>query len=195
MNILPIQKSFTNLPSPDISEILRYLGVKEADGEIKALIDACIREASAVISCRAVYREYEITKEAETLDLGFAKVCSRDLEKNLCGCTKIILLAATLGSESDRLLNKYSRISPARAVVLDAVLTERIEAFCDELETELTEGRASRPRFSAGYGDLALELQREIFSCIDCERKIGLTLSKSLLMSPSKSVTAIIGIE
>ena len=51
-----------------------------------------------------------------------------------------------------------------------------------------------KPRFSPGYGDLSLEMQRDIFRVLDCPRKIGLTLNESLLMSPSKSVTAIIGI-
>ena len=51
-----------------------------------------------------------------------------------------------------------------------------------------------RPRFSPGYGDLPLELQKDVFRVLDCPRKIGLSLNESLLMSPSKSVTAIIGI-
>ena len=37
-------------------------------------------------------------------------------------------------------------------------------------------------------------VQKDIFKVLDCERKIGLTLNESLLMSPSKSVTAIVGI-
>lgn len=52
-----------------------------------------------------------------------------------------------------------------------------------------------KPRFSAGYGDLPLEVQKDIFRVLDCPRKIGLTLNDSLLMSPTKSVTAIVGIE
>ena len=51
-----------------------------------------------------------------------------------------------------------------------------------------------RSRFSPGYGDLGLEMQKDIFAVLDCPRKIGLSLNESLLMSPSKSVTAIIGI-
>ena len=50
-----------------------------------------------------------------------------------------------------------------------------------------------KPRFSPGYGDLSLEVQKEIFSLLDCPRKIGVSLGDSLLMTPSKSVTAIIG--
>jgi len=49
-------------------------------------------------------------------------------------------------------------------------------------------------RFSPGYRDLPLTLQREIFTLLEPSRRIGLSLNASLLMSPSKSVTAIVGI-
>ena len=51
-----------------------------------------------------------------------------------------------------------------------------------------------RPRFSPGYGDLPIEIQKDIFRALDCPRRIGLTLNENLLMSPTKSVSAIIGI-
>ena len=82
---------------------------------------------------------------------------------------------------------------------MQAIGAERIEAlcdaFCDKLKAEKSEkGLFLRPRFSAGYGDLSIELQRDIMRALDCGRKIGVTLNESLLMSPSKSVTAIVGI-
>ena len=85
------------------------------------------------------------------------------------------------------------------SVCLQAIGAERIEALCNAFSLEMKNeyaksGRSLRPRFSAGYGDLPLELQREIFNALGCERRIGLTLNDSLIMSPSKSVTAIIGI-
>ncbi|MCR5275107.1 MAG: Vitamin B12 dependent methionine synthase activation subunit, partial [Clostridiales bacterium] len=49
--------------------------------------------------------------------------------------------------------------------------------------------------FSPGYGDLPIEVQKEFLPLLDAERRLGITLSDSYLMSPSKSVTAIIGIE
>ena len=95
---------------------------------------------------------------------------------------------------------KYNAISPAKAFMLQAIGAERIEALCDifeqDIKQELTNnGYTVKPRFSAGYGDIPLELQRDIVSVLDCQRKIGITLNESLVMSPSKSVTAIIGIK
>ena len=51
-----------------------------------------------------------------------------------------------------------------------------------------------RQRFSPGYGDLPLQAQRAIFDALQCHKEIGLYLNESLLMSPTKSVTAIVGI-
>ena len=82
---------------------------------------------------------------------------------------------------------------------MQAIGAERIEALCDSLCEELksslkTEGKTSKPRFSPGYGDLPLSFQKDVFRVLEPEKRIGLTLNASLLMSPTKSVTAIIGI-
>ena len=55
-------------------------------------------------------------------------------------------------------------------------------------------GMRAAAALSPGYGDLALDVQKDIFALLDCERQIGLTLGDSLLMSPGKSVTAFAGI-
>ena len=74
-----------------------------------------------------------------------------------------------------------------------------MEAVCDEvnalLEKEAAEeGRSLRRRFSPGYGDLGLENQKGVFELLNPAKLIGLTLMDTLIMSPEKSVTAIIGI-
>lgn len=178
-------------------EILRYAGVKEETEEIGALLDECIGEYNA--SFKVCYREFPIAECGDILDLGFAKTDSKSLKINLNGCHSIILFAATTGIETDRLITKYSRISPSKSVMFQAIGTERIEtlcnAFCDDFAEEIkTNGLFTRPRFSPGYGDLPLALQKDIFSVLDCHRKIGITLNDNLFMSPSKSVTAIMGI-
>ena len=79
--------------------------------------------------------------------------------------------------------------------MMQAVGTERIEALCDRFFEDLkTEYGRIKPRFSPGYADLSLNTQRYIFSLLDCPRRIGIFLNQSLLMSPSKSVTAFVGI-
>ena len=86
----------------------------------------------------------------------------------------------------------------ARAIITKATITTLVTSVAVSTLTLAEEharvGKRTRPRFSAGYGDLPLGVQREIFAALDCPKHIGLTLNDSLLMSPTKSVTAIVGI-
>ncbi len=177
-------------------EILGYLGVKgEYDRSLECLIDECLGEMLSVITFRVCYDRFPALLEDGRLDLGFARVKSDDLAERIEGCSGIILLAATLGLGPDRLIARYSQTEPSRAVVMQAVASAVIEAGLDAFCAELASKYRTRERYSCGYGDLPLELQRDIFAALDCERAIGLTLNASCLMSPTKSVTAIVGIE
>ena len=106
-----------------------------------------------------------------------------------------VLFAATIGLAYDRHIARISGLSRADGWLVHALGTERVESLCDAFEYYLKEeGYHLTRRFSPGYGDVPLELQRDVFRALDCPRQIGLTLTDSLLMSPSKSVTAIIGL-
>lgn len=183
-------------PPIDKREILRYLGARDDAPVVSALVDECINESEAVLSYKVCWCEVDILRQDDVLLLGNLKTSSEALTKNLCGCERAVIFAATLGVSLDRLIARYSVSSPAKAVVFDAIGSERIEALCDEFCADIKRGAKEyeiRPRFSPGYGDFPLEAQKEIFALLDCPRKIGLTLNESLLMSPSKSVTAIVG--
>ena len=185
----------TTLPPVNAQEALRYAGVKENTPEICALLQECIHLCESSLTPRVCYSFYPITRQDGTLDLGFARTDSSALKRNLAGCEELVLFAATIGLEMDRLIARYTRLSPARSVMLQAIGAERIEALCDAFEEELIrQGHELSSRFSPGYGDLPLEMQRDIFAALDCPKQIGVSLNKSLLMSPSKSVSAIIGL-
>lgn len=186
-------------PPIDRREILRYAGVRGDAPELAALLEESISEAEGALSYRLCYTELPITETRAGLDLGFAVTSSRDLQKTLSSCESIVLLGATVGIALDRLIARYGKVAPAKALLLQAIGAERIEALCDLFQTELAEekraeGKSIRPRFSPGYGDLPLTLQADILRTIDAPRRIGLSHTESMLMSPSKSVTAIIGV-
>ena len=188
------------LPPADREEILRYAGCRKAgDGE-RALLEDCLAQLGTGLRGRVCYERFEVTRlEDGKLNLGFAVTASQNLARQLSGCRECVLFAATVGLEMDRLIARYGAVSPAKGLFFQAIGAERIEAlcnaFCAAAAEELSrEGRGVTARFSPGYGDLPLGLQRDIFRALDCPRKIGLTLNESLLMSPSKSVTALFGV-
>lgn len=180
------------------AETLRYLGYSRKDlptEEISLLLDECESLILQAQTLKAVYGIYGISL-GQPLNLGFASVHSYDLEKNLSGCNKIVLFAATAGIGVDRLIAKYARLSPARAAVLQAMGAALIEDFCDKIHSDFTrEYGANKSRFSCGFGDLPLTLQRDIFAALEVNKNLGITLSDNCFMTPTKSVTAIIGIK
>lgn len=187
-------------PPYDEREVLRYAGVRGEAPEAVELMRNCLNEAREVFSYRVCFAEFLVSECGGELDLGFCRTASCDLKKALKGCESIILFAATVGVGIDRLIARYSALSPSRSLMFQAIGTERAEALCDafcrDIEDEKREaGAALGRRFSPGYGDLPLELQRDIFAVLDCPRKICVSLGDSLLMSPSKSVTAVIGVK
>ena len=178
-------------PAVDRREILRYAGCREADAAVNSLLESCLSEAMPTISYHAVMREVPLIYNEGKIRAGALETASASLARHLTGCGSAVIFAATIGTGFDRLLLRYSRISPSRALMLQAIGAERIEALCDEVSAEFP---GAKSRFSPGYGDLPLSVQRDFFAMLDCERKLGLCLNESLLMSPSKSVTAIIGL-
>lgn len=108
-----------------------------------------------------------------------------------------VYLCGTLGAAFDQWQRARAAVSAAEAYESQRFGLDEIEKLMDELETEARRAveatgheRLLRRR-SPGYGDLPLELSREILDRLDATRQIGVVLTASLLLVPSKSVTAI----
>ena len=188
------------VPAARISEILRYAGASSAEGDLVRMAEDCLSELSSGLSCLVCFEELNVRENDGSVTVGNMDIVSESFKKYISGCERVIVFAATVGIYPDRLIRRYSRTSPARALMLDAVGSELAEAlcnaFCDDIKNEVkARDYLSLPRFSPGYGDLPLKLQKNIFSLLDCERRIGVTLGDSLLMTPTKSVTAFIGLK
>lgn len=181
------------------SAVYRYMGLRgsEPGAELSALTEACLAEFRTAVYYRACYLVLPVRLTERGVDFGSFFAPGRSLVKNLSGCGEAVLFVATTGMEAELRRKRAAAVSPARALALDAVGTAAVEAFCDALcdrwRAEFAPRRL-RPRFSPGYGDLPLEVQRPLLACLDSGRRVGVTLTESLLMMPQKSVSAIVGI-
>lgn len=196
-------------------EIWRYLGYSRIrpDSRVDGVIDSCLEELLQAAEPRAVWRDFalrsgedgslavvrpELDGLGQEQELVEMEIRSRSLSRNLEGCGRVYLMAATLGPGPDRLVRRAQIVHLSHTVFYQAIGAALIEEWCDEVNREIIrEGRErglyARPRFSPGYGDLPLELQRDFMRILRMQKEIGVTLTDSLLMTPAKSVTALIG--
>ena len=177
----------------DRREIARYLGCRGAAPEA-AISDRIERAASSLEqgSYRVCYLRLPVKICGDRLHFGdVLSVQSAALARNLSGCRAAVLLCASLGPAVDRAILS-NRLHPLDAAIWDAAGTAAIEQLCDDFCASLP--RPQRPRFSPGYGDLPLALQKDILALLDAGRLLGVQLTDSLLMTPAKSVTAFVGL-
>lgn len=185
----------------DSKEVLRYLGCggRPADGRLLDLVSSCSEELEHSVTPRSVFRTLPVSFPKEGVRVGNLSVPGSSLRGHLHGCGEAVLFAATLGTQADMLLMRYGRIDVSRAAVLQAAAAALVESFCDEKEEKISKTAARRglflrPRYSPGYGDFPLSLQKEILAVLDAQKRIGLSLTDSFLLVPTKSVTAVIGL-
>lgn len=187
----------------DPHEVLRYLGYKKeliTEKDI-AQVESFLPEAMACLKPATCWSRFEVEMlEEDKISFPYGQIVSKDLSKNLtAACREILLFAASIGLDYDRLVQRSRISSMAKASFLNAIGAAAVENVCDLLNEELrqlitAEGKSLRPRYSPGYGDYSLENQRGIFDLLTPSKHIGLTLKDNLIMVPEKSVTAVIGI-
>ncbi|MEE1042602.1 MAG: vitamin B12 dependent-methionine synthase activation domain-containing protein [Clostridia bacterium] len=159
-----------------------------------SVINWCINEFEKVVEYKYVYTYVPVKTEGDNIcNLGFMKVESKNLSEILKGCNMAVVFAVTTGIGVDRLLNKFSIASQSRHFITDAIGSAAAESLCDYIDDMLRKGNKPH-RFSPGYGDLSLDVQPKILDLLCAGKNVGITLNKSLLMTPVKSITAIMGV-
>ncbi len=183
-------------------EVLRYLGYRniEPDEMILYMLDRCIDTLNKTARFSCSIKKFEIRYLSEdTLQIEEMVIHSKNLAKNLCGCKNVYLFAGTIGMDVDRLIRRAEITNMAEAMCYQAVGAACIEAYVDQVNEEIIHkeaknGRYCRPRFSPGYGDFSLEHQKDFSRILEMPKTCGINLTDTLLMVPSKSVTAVIGV-
>ena len=184
----------------NIDEALRYLGGGEGvPSTLRAQAQRVADRLTAAVQPRYTYRVFPLVHGEEGIALEGAGLLlpGRSAKKMLAQCDRAVLLGCTLGAGFDAVLRAEQVRDMAAAVLLDACGSAWVEAGCDAAEQEI---RARFPglyltdRFSPGYGDLPLDLQRALCAALDSVRRLGVHVGESLLLNPVKTVTAIIGL-
>ncbi|WP_338626743.1 methionine synthase [Clostridium baratii] len=187
----------------DENEVLRYLGYKgqKIEEELLLKIRDTIEEGKKLFAPKVIYKEYPINILENGVEvIGTTLVLEgNDIKKLLIGSNRCILMAATIGNYIEKKIRLYERIDLTRGMILDSVSTTAVEELCDKvcalIEKDIIEDFEDLTfRYSPGYGDLSLNIQKNFIEVLDATRKIGVNVSEHMLLFPRKSVTAIVGI-
>jgi len=198
-------------------ETYRYLGYHfggevPLDDELEKMVDELTGTLKEVITPRCIYELYDLAVSDGVCTLSrhntvestpLLVINSQKLSAHIKECRYAILFAATIGPGADMLIRRYSGRSTVKSAILQAAGAAAIEAFADEvteqirteIDTLFSQSEAKfKMRFSPGYGDFSLEHQKDFFRLLQLEKNLGMNLNSALLMSPSKSITAVIGV-
>lgn len=180
-------------------EAFRYMGQRgEPPKELVAVAEECETRLLEAMSPRFVYAVFGLERgECLSVSGTSLRLEGESIRKHLRDCEKCVLMAATLGAGVDHVIREYESAAVEKAFAADALASAAVEQVCDAAELEIRERLAGSNltwRFSPGYGDLPLDVQRDFVEILNAQRRIGLTVTDSLILIPRKSVTAIIGI-
>lgn len=193
-----IQASLTEL---NFNEILMYLGYRgqELPPELEAQIRRCMDDVLKFSVPRLVYALVPVSFEEGRVKAGTLALEGNDIAGLLKESEQAVLLAATVGTQVSSYILKMQVKDMGSAMIMDACASAAIENICNNFEEDIRKqaqekGLFLTDRFSPGYGDLPLSLQKDFCTMLNTSRRIGLTVSDNFLMVPQKSVTAIMGI-
>lgn len=188
------------LSPPDTEEVLRCMGTppQRADEATRSLAVQCGEQLLSVAAPRWCGRVFELSFEPDGVRLdGGLLLGGQELKRHLEGCSKAVVFCATLGADADALIRRTQYTDMARALGLDCAAGVLVEQLCDRIEGHI---HAQYPnlhapyRFSPGYGDLPLGVQCALLNLLDAHRLIGLSATDSCILTPRKSVTAVLGL-
>lgn len=183
------------------SELAARLQVKRGDPVLtQTAVTEAVQAVQTAAVCRYAYVKLPLQWEESRCVFDFGAAESQALARNLQGCGAAYLLCITTGLAVDRLLRSAQLSSAQKGFFYDAAASAFAEAACDALaelliSAETQAGYVCRPRFSPGYADLSLSFQPKLLSRLNAGDTLGIYCSPpSYLMTPSKTITALMGI-
>ena len=189
------------LTAKHIATALRYMRVPPAvqDEELTRTVSEAFSKLTGYVEPRCVWGRFPILRYDGGFELEGAYIYSNDIARLTAKSDECILLAATLGHEVDRQITLAQQKNMLDGVALDACASVMVDAYIDDLVMNevvprLQEGEKLTHRFSPGYGDLKMSVIEDIITILNATKRIGLSVTRSLMMTPIKSVTAIIGV-
>lgn len=184
-----------------ITDALRYMRVppEGQNAELVRTVSEAFSKLEGIITPRMVWGRFHVVHFDGGIELEGGYIYSENIARLTARSDECIVLAATLGHEVDRQISAFQRKNMLDGLALDACASVRIDDFVDAetrrvIVPSLHDGERLTSRFSPGYGDLSMNVTEDIITILNAQKRIGLSVTRSMMMSPIKSITAIIGL-
>lgn len=185
---------------PDRAAVLNALGYggRAPDAATEERIQTALTRVTAAAEPRWVWKPYTLEWPPLLVEAAFS-LPGEDIRRHLAGCHRAVLLALTLGGGVEQAIRKAEVEDLALAVIMDTAASDLAERYADAAEGAVrgqmeAGGEYVTGRFSPGYGDLPIALQKELLEALGAPKAIGLTVSGSGILLPRKSITAVLGV-
>ena len=190
-------------------EALRYLGYsgQAIDKELSNRLEGWAKTCETKLNPTYTWRIFALDEkrcrwnENPTVALKGTSLHfdGKSIAAHLRGAQFAACLAATLGLASEREIHSLAATSPLDAMLFDACCNALIESVAQAAQEDIAAeaekaGLFARMRFSPGYGDLPLALQPRFIEALNAQKLLGISVNKSLLLVPAKSITAVVGL-
>jgi cobalamin-dependent methionine synthase I len=191
----------------DEQEVLRYLGyqknsINEIDKDIRKIIKEEIAYTYSLLESKGIYQFLDIVSISENGIIITKQEHKFKVNKEIASLFKnaeyLVLAVVTIGFEIEKsVMEKFNEKDYIKAMALDAAGTVAVKTvgkwlnhFIEEKNSQV--GLKFSRYFEPGSGDWEIREQKQIFNILKPE-KIGVTLSSSFMMYPSKSLSWIRG--
>jgi hypothetical protein len=168
--------------------------INSSDPEFKILLNKEIQEVYGYLYPAAIYDTFSL-KDIETITDD-----SQDIKKLIENSICVSLIAVTIGEELDKKIAEFMQNNEiAKSAIWDSIGSEAVEQSANFINRLLNEeagleGCTLTPRFSPGYGDLNILKNNNVLDILEAS-KINISVNEYGLLTPNKSITALIGWE
>ncbi len=202
LQIFEIDPRLLNVSVDDITTALGYNSLAEAEQFIDTIKEK-LTQAQPVMKIKAGFLWLEnepviVDQDAITLaQLSFSP--GSIITSSLNGIQSILIFTATLGEDFDEWSRDFFRDSdPFFGYVADTIGSVYVESAVDRLADGISGLFSSQNlgisnRYSPGYCGWDVKEQKKLFSLLP-DKFCGISLTKSMMMKPLKSVSGILGV-
>ncbi|HYE90788.1 MAG TPA: vitamin B12 dependent-methionine synthase activation domain-containing protein [Terriglobales bacterium] len=186
----------------DPDEVLRFQGYKAGvdvpSADVRALFDEALALGRTLMRPRAVLRTYPVTRDGDRLQADGVTLTIPQIAQRWGAIEELTAGVCTIGHALERhAADLWEARELPLAMMLDSVGSGAVESLAEYVNDQLcgegiARGVKVTNRVSPGYGGWDVAEQSQLWRLCPGD-PIGVTLNESCFMTPTKTITILVG--